>query len=352
MKRRLAEVVSRMFVLATRDDYVSAKRLLKIAEDACLESAELELCHKGVAEYMRLRSRLKQQLTRWGEVVIMKKLAEVDEATADKLERDDVSIEIGPFSYNVRLESKKLALIHGDVAENDYGMAMSGSDMYPWSFVVRDRAAKLSPKEVIHDIVNGGMLVSRTERHENMHQFYAFLQRNFGGYERVRTYRKVLARRVRVKKLLELGAPEIIMRNEREALAELRAELPQVDDCACDDWTFIEEQAKQEIMGDLCDEIKSELLAFLWSGEYVNLTCRLRNAYLKGWIELEERVLGTSLQAERELLAEIIDKTIFALDAQVKGLIDSGVRDLDVLGQLVAMMNIDRPLHEWGTDTV
>lgn len=352
MKRILAEVLCRMFVLATWNDIVSTREFIGIAEDAGLDEADLALCRKGVAEYMRLRSRLKQQLTRRGEVEIMKMLAEVDGATAGKLRPDDVSIEVGPFSYNVLVDSKKLSLIHGDVAERDYGMAMVNSDMYPWSFVVRDRAAKLSPKEVVHDLMTGGMLVRRTERHENMHQFYAFLQKNFGVYGYDRTYRRCLAGRMRLNKLLKLNAPELIVQNERMMLRKLRRELPLVEDYASDDWGFIEEAARQEVIEQLCGEIKSELLAFLWSGDFSNLTYRLRKAYLPAWIAQEEKVLGLNLLAEHEILAEIIKKTIYALDVQVAALLESGVSDVDALGQLVAMMNIDRPLHEWGTDKV
>ncbi|MFV0485467.1 MAG: hypothetical protein ACK5MU_04575 [Candidatus Saccharimonadales bacterium] len=350
MRRKLAEAAVKMFVLAASDDYVSAKTLRAIAKDAELSDEELELCDIGIAAYIKRRSRMKQMLAKKGELAVLKKLIDVDQDVADRLRYEDATVNIGPFSYNVLVDSDKLTLIYGELDESNYGMAMCDDEMYAWSFVVRDRAPSATPEERLISGIFGGLGMSRTERHEDMHQFYAFLKRTYGLYGYERQFRRIYMLRDRENTLKGLNAPDIVMRDVRDEIdREIRA-LPGGSTWDGQGWSWIEEGAKAEIMVELCGEIKSELLAFLWSGELKDLEGRLRCGYLPNWIEEDETRYGFDLSSEFESLKVVIEMAVAALNFQTELLLESGVKGVDDLGQLIAMLNIDRPIDVWGID--
>lgn len=349
MRRQLAEVAREMFIKVSVDSCASAKELRSIAMKANPTGEELVFIDRAIAEYMKLRSRLNRTLTVKGDVEVIKMLAHAKKEDVDRLQPSDARITVGPFSYNIYVNSDKASLICEDLA-NDGGSAFEANSMYPWSVIVSDRTKKMAQGNTLLALLNGEMTSSQVERHEDMHQFYDFFRNLSRTHDEDDDFCQVMSLNARLNKLTELGAPEIILRNERDKLDAAIAKLPRGsrrDDY--DYWANVEELARRGFVAEISDRAKSELLAFLWSCDMSDLMRRLKCGYLCGWIESGERTLGLDLSAEGEKLSSIMDSAVSSLDKQFKALLDERAWDKHELVQLLAMMNIDLPLNQWGT---
>ena len=239
--------------------------------------------------------------------------------------------------------SDKLELIDYDT-DGICGKATYSSG-YPWSYIVEDRAEKLTVAEKIEALCVGNPILCKTERHENMHQFENFLDDAFGWYSEERWFMRRAYEEARLRKLQELKAPEIVLQDVRHKLDALTTNLPKLPQ-----GKSFEDQLQEEIFDDVCDEVKSEFLAFLWS---VNVTDLFERLYGYALCNIEYRAETYRIDLSRvvEKARVIIQETVLKLYDQMLRLESMGeTREGGNLVQLAAMMNIDRPLAEWGMD--
>ena len=350
MRKPLAEAVREMFLLVAVNQCASAKQLRSIALKADLTKDELVFVDRCIREFMKRRSRLNRQLAVRGDLGVMKMLAHAECESVEKLELEDVILDVGPFSYNVYVKSDKLSLICESLSSDNRGLAVLEDNRYPWSIIVTDRIKRMCPEAMLLALIKGEMSNSATERHEDMHQFYAFLQMVSGTPEPENRFCDILERKARLDLMKKMSVPEMVLNPAREKLDEEIAKLSESECRDCADWNYVEKRAREEFVASSAEKIKSELLAFLWSCDMYRAEQRLNLAYLRDWVECAERKYCIDLSNESAKLSSMIAMVILALENQLKVLKDSGIKDEKYASQLMAILNIDRLLDEWGTD--
>lgn len=337
-----------MLEMTETNGKVSAKRLKKLAENADLVDVERVQYEALVCEYIRRRRRLKRILSTEGKLKVLDTLKCVDAFAMEELTEDDFEIEVGPFSFNVFAASERLHLIMQDAAEdaNMRARAICEDTNRPWSLIITDRAVGPTVEERVLHCIFGEALIGSTERHEDMHQFYEFWQMVVLKRSHKYRYADLLIRRRRHNKLIELNAPEVILQHEIEMQEELARELFGERKL---DWSEIIERAKTEWVEETQENIKSELLAFFWSGDVKDIARRLYCAYVSDWAEKDKKRLQLNdFSKEVGVVMSMIDEALRRINMQIMALGEQGVPKDKRLLKLVAMMNIDKPLADWG----
>lgn len=349
MRKKFAEALRKMFILSEVDDHASAKTLLEIATDGGLNESELAQCRQGISKYIKRRKLLKQQLTQRGELGTLRMLTEVGDEMIGEL-HSAARLKVGPFSYIVYVNEDKLGLIYENMPYDECGGAICVNGIYPWSIVVTDRATIMSPEGRVAAFLRGEPAISQTEQHEDMHQFYAFLRELFATKPVDGRFRATLMMRQRLEELHAMKAPSQLQKRCAAETSRIITEL------ACEagrkdwDWAWVAERTQQEIEEDLTVDIKAELLAFLWSSDIAYLEKLLRHRYLRRWIKAEEDRYNLDFAKIAEKLDAVMVVTLRALSTQMHNLAAQGITNQNKLAQLAAMLNIDRPLNEWGKD--
>ena len=352
LRREAAGVVMNMVEAAERDDCVSARELRRLLDDVDLNICEIAMFVRGINEFVKRRARLKAMLTKNGALEVVRRLSVMTEdSRLSELRAEDAVVAVGPFSFNVFVESGVLPMVDESITKDDSGIAYCGDQEYPWSLIVSDRAGDLSAGEKLLAAVFDQVAASRTERHENMHQFFAFVKWLFGEKDQY-VYRRLLHRKLKIEKLRALKAPEVIMSAEQRMLETLAGALTDdSDEWNTDEfWDKVREGARRETAVMFEGRLRSEALALMWEGKFDRtVSLLLRDVYLKRWAEEEEEYLGLDLSQEANELYGVVCAaveriTIRMLTQKMEGKVAVSRR----LVRLVAMMNIDRPLGRWG----
>ncbi|MDR3298027.1 MAG: hypothetical protein LBT19_01460 [Candidatus Nomurabacteria bacterium] len=300
LQERMADAFNELAALATFDTQVSRKELVGIVKQYSdgLDTNTQELFYDGISKYMDRRSYLKRYRSTVGDKRILQDVVENNRYASDKENfailnidesilsevADRSRVEMGPVNYNIFIDSKdmrRLGIVNEEFSEGSSvrGMTVS-SAARPYSIIFTDRTRTREPHKLEKAI--GIMLrtsastdvdIHKVVAHENQHQIDYFAQEVISD-ESHETHNSpeelIMTKKLRLRKLSELGAPEFLIKKNKDGLLSAINQLEDeedkygsLDDLPEEYWRHIKRKINESKTKTILYKLKDEVIAFL-----------------------------------------------------------------------------------------